>query len=131
MTDEQSTKCHAIIHTATVAAAAVGAGLAQLPFADAIPITAAQITMITSLGVVFDIPLDEAAAKAFRKGLMGALGGKAIAKQIPKLPGKRLVGMIPFFGNAVNAATAVAITEKLGWAAAEKFDREAHQKIKA
>ncbi|MBQ7168741.1 MAG: DUF697 domain-containing protein [Synergistaceae bacterium] len=131
MTDEQSTKCHAIIHTATVAAAAVGAGLAQLPFADTIPITAAQITMITSLGVVFDIPLDEAAAKAFRRGLMGALGGKAIAKQIPQLLGKRLVGMIPFFGNAVNAATAVAITEKLGWAAAEKFDREARQKIKA
>ena len=126
MTDEQSTKCHAIIHTATVAAAAVGAGLAQLPFADTIP-----ITMITSLGVVFDIPLDEAAAKAFRRGLMGALGGKAIAKQIPQLLGKRLVGMIPFFGNAVNAATAVAITEKLGWAAAEKFDREARQKIKA
>ena len=35
-----------------------------------------------------------------------------------------LVGWIPFFGNAVNVSTAVAITEKMGWAIADKFDAE-------
>lgn len=123
MTDSQNAKCHGIIHTATVTAAGVAAGLAQLPCADAIPITAAQITMIISLGAVFDIPLDKAAAKAIRNGLLGAAGGRLISQL--------LVGWIPFFGNGVNAATAVAITEKLGWSAAEKFDKEARQKIRA
>ena len=40
MTDEENSKCHKIIHTAAVAAGGVGAGLAQLPGSDAVPITA-------------------------------------------------------------------------------------------
>ena len=53
MTDEQNSKCHVIIHGATVAASAIAAGLAQIPGSDAIPITGIQITMIISLGGVF------------------------------------------------------------------------------
>ena len=54
---------------ASAAAAAVGGGLAQLPGSDAIPITAAQVTMIISLGSVFGKSITEAlgwtAAKKF------------------------------------------------------------------
>ncbi len=123
MTDSQRSKCHGIIHTASVAAAAAGGGMAQLPGSDAIPITAAQITMIISLGEVFGIPVSKSAAQAIKKGLGGAAVGR-LASQF-------LVGWIPGWGNAVNASTAAAITEKLGWKAAEKFDREARQRITA
>ncbi len=48
-------KCNVIIHGASVACGAVGAGLAQLPCADAVPITTAQVGMIVALGQVFGL----------------------------------------------------------------------------
>ncbi|MBQ7215192.1 MAG: hypothetical protein IJS39_04330 [Synergistaceae bacterium] len=123
MTDSQRAKCHGIIHTASAAAAAAGGGMAQLPGSDAIPITAAQITMIISLGAVFDIPVSKAAAKSILYGFVGAASGRLVSQM--------LVGWIPGLGNAINATTAASITEGLGWKVADKFDREARQKIDA
>ena len=60
---ELKKKCHAIIHTASVAAGGVGTGLAQIPLADNVVITPIQITMIISLAAVFDIRLTEGAAR--------------------------------------------------------------------
>ena len=62
MPDDLKSKCAAVIHTATTAAAA--AGIIPIPMADTIPITAAQITMIIGLGHIFDISLSETAAKS-------------------------------------------------------------------
>ena len=62
MPDDLKSKCAAVIHTATTAAAA--AGVIPIPMADTIPITAAQITMIIGLGHIFDISLSETAAKS-------------------------------------------------------------------
>ena len=123
MTDSQRAKCHGIIHTASAAAAAVGGGMAQLPGSDAVPITAAQITMIISLGAVSDIPVSKAAAKSILYGFVGAASGRLVSQM--------LVGWIPGLGNAINATTAASITEGLGWKVADKFDREARQKIEA
>ena len=123
MTDSQRAKCHGIILTASAAAAAAGGGMAQLPGSDAIPITAAQITMIISLGAVFDIPVSKAAAKSILYGFVGAASGRLVSQM--------LVGWIPGLGNAINATTAASITEGLGWKVADKFDREARQKIDA
>ncbi len=123
MTDSQRAKCHAIIHTATAAAAAVAGGLAQIPGSDTIPITGAQITMIISLGTVFDISVTEATAKALIAGLGAAAGGRLVSQF--------LVGWIPGLGNAINASTAVAITETLGWKAADYFEEEAKKQIEA
>ena len=50
MPKELEKKCHIAIHTATTAAAAAGA--IPIPMSDAIPITAAQIAMIISLGKI-------------------------------------------------------------------------------
>lgn len=69
MPDELKSKCAAVIHTATTAAAA--AGVIPIPMADTIPITAAQVTMIIGLGRVFDISLSETAAKSILGGSFG------------------------------------------------------------
>lgn len=115
MTDDQNQQCHAIIHTAATAAAGVGAGLAQLPMSDSALIVPIQITMIVSLGLVFDVHLTEAAAKGIAMGMVGSYVGRAISQV--------LVGWIPGFGNALNATTAAGLTEALGWAVANRFDR--------
>ena len=47
MPDDLKSKCAAVIHTATTAAAA--AGVIPIPMADTIPITGAQMTMIMGL----------------------------------------------------------------------------------
>lgn len=62
MPKELEKKCHIAIHAATTAAAAAGA--IPLPMADAVPITAAQIGMIVSLGKIFDITITQATAKS-------------------------------------------------------------------
>ncbi|MBQ7221153.1 MAG: hypothetical protein IJS28_09250 [Synergistaceae bacterium] len=116
MTSAESSKCSAIIHTASVACAGIGGGLAQLPGSDAIPITAAQVTMIISLGSVFGKSITETAARALIKSLAGASVGRLVSQFA--------LGWIPGLGNAINATTAAGITETLGWNAAKKFDRE-------
>lgn len=121
MTDSQRTECHAIIHTASAACAAIGGGLAQLPLSDAVPITAAQVTMVIGLGKVFNKSITESGAKAIMAGISGAAVGRFVSQC--------LVGWIPMIGNAINATTAAGITETLGWKVADKFDNETSQKI--
>lgn len=43
---------HAIIHGASIAAGAAGAGLAQIPGSDNLVITPIQLSMITALGLL-------------------------------------------------------------------------------
>lgn len=116
MTGTQRIECHTVIHTATAACAAVGGGMAQLPFSDALPISGTQATMVMSLGKIFGKSITEAGAKAIIAGISGAAVGRLVSQL--------LVGWIPVLGNAINATTAAAITEFLGWKIADKFDRE-------
>lgn len=113
MTNEERSKCHKIIHTAAAAAGAIGGGLAQLPGSDTVPITAIQVGMIISLGVVFGKTITKTAATSIVSGFIASYGGRALSQW--------LVGWIPGWGNAVNASTAVGITEAMGWAVAEGF----------
>ncbi len=118
MTKEQKDKCHAIIHTASAAAGAVGAGLAQIPAGDNALLTPIQLTMTISLGKVFDIHLTESAALALTTTLA--------VHQIGRAASQFLVGWIPGIGNAINATTAAALTESMGWLLAEQFSKEAN-----
>lgn len=114
MTLLQKKKCHSIIHTASIAAAGVGAGLAQIPGGDNAVITPIQLAMTISLGKVFDKSLTESTALA----AIGSVAGATVGRTVSQL----LVGWIPGVGNAINAGTAAAVTESLGWLIAEEFD---------
>lgn len=117
MTFDQHAKCHAIIHSASLSAGAVGAGLAQIPCSDNLVITPIQLAMTVSLGQVFGIDLGESAAKAALASAAAATIGRTAAQV--------LVGWIPGVGNLINAGTAASLTEAIGWMLAEDFAKQA------
>lgn len=118
MTDREMSACNMIIHTASAASAAVGGGLAQLPMSDNALLTPIQLTMTISLGKVFGITLDQSAAIAAIASAVAAGVGRA-ATQV-------MIGWIPGFGNIINAATAAALTETIGWILADEFEKEGY-----
>lgn len=113
MTEKQLAKCNAAIHTASVASGAAGA--IPIPVADAIPITAAQVTMVIALGKIFNQELTESAAK----GLIGAAASTLIGRNIVKL--------IPIAGWIASAAVAAGVTEAIGWTVAVDFAKSARK----
>lgn len=113
MSNEQKTKCHSIIHTASASAAAIGGGLAQVPCSDNVLITPIQLIMTIGLGEVFGIELSESSAKAALASVSAATIGRAVSQV--------LVGWIPGIGNAINAGTAASVTEGIGWVLANEF----------
>jgi uncharacterized protein (DUF697 family) len=113
MNDPQKNKCYVIIHSAATICAGVGAGMAQAPGSDSLIIVPIQVGMIISLGAVFGIELDESAAKASLATATATMVGRGISQA--------LVGWIPGWGNAINASTAFAVTESVGWAIANGF----------
>lgn len=112
--------CHGIIHSAGVSAAAVGAGLAQLPLADNAVITPIQITMIISLGKVFDQKITKTIAQSLLSGFVANFLGRGVAQAA--------IGWIPVAGNVTNAVTAAAITESIGWISVDYFYKERYLK---
>ncbi|MGL6114395.1 MAG: YcjF family protein [Cetobacterium sp.] len=120
MDENKEVKCHGIIHTASAATGGVGAGLAQLPLADAIPIMALQVGMVMSLASVYEVELTEGAAKGLVAGFAGTTAGRNVAGV--------LVGWVPGIGNAIKASTAVALTEMIGWAAVKHFENIINEK---
>ena len=108
-------KVHGIIHGAAASAAGVGAGLAQLPMADHIPISAIQISMISAIALVHGRTVSEAGATSLLGTFTATMGGRAVSQF--------LVGWIPGVGNVINASTAAAITEAIGWAADAYFEK--------
>jgi uncharacterized protein (DUF697 family) len=109
----QRQKIHGIIHTASTAAAGVGAGLAQLPGSDAAALVSIQTVMGTSIAWIHGVELSKSAAIDILSGFAATTAGRFISQL--------LVGWIPGFGNAINASTAAAITEAIGWAADQYF----------
>lgn len=101
MDAEQLNACHIAIHSATATSGVLGA--VPIPFADAIPISAAQITMVIALGKIFHQEITSAAAK----GLIGAAASTLV--------GRNLVKFIPIVGWGVSAVVAAGVTEAIGW----------------
>jgi uncharacterized protein (DUF697 family) len=108
-------KVHGVIHAAAVSAGGVGAGLAQLPMADAIPITAIQVSMISAIALIHGRSISEATATSLLGTFAATIGGRTISQW--------LVGWIPVIGNAINATTAAGLTEAVGWAANAYFEK--------
>ena len=115
MTNEQNTKCHAIIHTASAAAGACG--LSPIPGSDAIPIMAIQVTMIISLGEVFGHHFTRSYIEALAKNKIAEAAGKFLVGNVSRI--------IPGFGSIVNSGIAATVTEAIGWECAEEFDMRA------
>ena len=113
-------KVHAIIHTATVTAGAIGAGLAQLAGADLPILTTLQAAMIIAIGHEHGCEVTKTNAKSILLTLPASYGGRALSQF--------LVGFIPGYGNAFKAGTAMAITETIGWTANAYFARDETKK---
>ena len=111
MNSKQLASCHFIIHSYSAAAAAAGA--TPIPVADAIPISAAQIAMVVSLGNVFKQKIGKTAAKAAINASLSTVVGRSIVKALP------VAGMI------ISAAVAASITEFIGWTQAVNFAKNA------
>lgn len=121
MTEKQIGQCNAAIHTASVAAGASGA--IPIPVADAIPISAAQVTMVFALGKIFDQEITSSAAKG------------AIAAAASTFVGRNLIKLIPIAGWIVSAGVAAGVTEAIGWTnavdMAKNYRKEYERKINA
>ncbi|MEG0075076.1 MAG: hypothetical protein RR691_04225 [Eubacterium sp.] len=90
--------------------------MAQVPGSDNAFILPIQLAMTIALGSVFKIELSQSAAEAAIAGAATSTIGRGVSPF--------LVGWIPGFGNAINAATAVSITEGIGWTLAKQFDNQ-------
>ena len=106
-------KIHAIIHTATLTAGGIGAGLAQLPGADIPVLSALQTAMIIAIGHEHGVELTRTSAKSILLTFPAGYGGRALARY--------LLGMIPGYGNTIKAGTAMVMTETVGWTADAYF----------
>ncbi len=107
-------KIHAIVHGAAASAAAVGAGMAQIPGSDYLALMPIQAAMIASIALVHNRKLTEATAT----GIAGTLGATFVGRTVTQV----LVGWIPGVGNAINATTAAGLTEAVGWFAHKLFE---------
>lgn len=108
-------KIHGVIHTTSAAAAGVGAGLAQVPGADAPVLMGLQTAMIVSIGELHGASITKAAAADLLLTFTATIAGRTVSQL--------LVGWIPAIGNAINATTAAAVTEAIGWAADSYFSK--------
>ena len=103
-----NTDIHTIIHGSATAAAAAGAGLAQIPGSDNLVIMPIQISMIMAIGEFHGQKLSKSAAISTLSAASAGITGRTVAQL--------LIGWIPGWGNAVNATTAFSVTEAIGWA---------------
>lgn len=118
MTDEQRTKCHAIIHTC---AAGAGAGnLIPIPGTGLAADTVAITSMAISLAAVFGGSLTQEAAK----GMAIMAIKNTLLKQPIRVLTKELSKFIPFLGQIVGPAVSITILEAAGWSLAEELDRK-------
>ena len=116
MTEDQESKCHAIIHSHAVAAAAgnavpvPGLGIA----ADMVTMT----SMTMSLCAVFGGSLTQEAAK----GLAIAAIKNSMLKQPIKTLTKELSKLIPGLGQIVAPSISVVMLESAGWVLAKELE---------
>lgn len=103
-----------IIVSASGAAAGVGAGLAQFPGSDWVLIVPIQLSMITAIARAHGHALDKAAAAA----LLGTFTATIVGRTVTQAA----IGWFPGVGNALNAATASAVTSAIGSAAHTYFE---------
>lgn len=106
MIDESKT----IIHVASGAAG--GVGLIPIPFSDALAIAPIQAGMIYKMNDAFEVKMEESVATSLITGLLGVT---AVA-QVGRTLVNGFLKFIPVVGSVAGSATAVIITEGIGFA---------------
>ncbi len=99
-----------IIHVASAAAGAAGA--IPIPFSDAFAIAPIQAGMIYKMNDAFEVKMEESVATSLITGLLGVT---AVA-QVGRTLVNGFLKFIPVAGSVAGSATAVAITEGIGFA---------------
>ncbi len=118
MTEEQKTKCHAIIHSCAVGCAAGNA--VPVPGLGIAADLLAMTTMTMSLAGVFGGNLEKEVAK----GIAIAAIKETALKQPIKTATKELSKIIPFLGQIVAPTIGAAMIEAAGWAIAEQLEND-------
>lgn len=104
-----------IIHSASLTAAGAGAGLAQVPGSDSAAIVPVQIAMITAIAIEHGQKITRSSAISMISTKLATMAGRKLSQF--------LIGWVPIAGNILNATTAAAITESMGWSANNYFSR--------
>lgn len=125
MTDEQRIRCHAIIHSAAIAAG--GGNAVPVPVLGLAADTAALVGMAIGLAAVFGQSIPESAAKAMAVDALK----KSLLKQPVKVIAKELSKIIPVFGSVFAATVSVGLVEAAGWTLAGDFERAAQKRLAA
>lgn len=89
--------------------------MAQIPGSDMPVIMGLQNAMIVAIANEHGTTITKTAAADLLLTFAAGYGGRAVSQFF--------VGWIPSVGNMINASTAVAITEAIGWAADAYFDK--------
>ncbi|MBW7877177.1 MAG: hypothetical protein H3C47_14450 [Candidatus Cloacimonetes bacterium] len=113
--DAKFFKVSGIIGSASFAAGAVGAGMAQAPGSDFIPLCVIQTAMIQSIGWVHGVKISDTHAPSLLANFSAAVAGRS-ASQLA-------CGWFPGYGNAINGSTAASLTAAIGWAAHKFFQK--------
>lgn len=119
MNDEQKKKCHAIIHTHAVAAAAGNA--LPLPGAGVAVDLVTMTTLAMSLCAVFGGTIKEETAKTLAIASMK----NTFLRQPIRVLARELSKFVPGLGQVVAPSISVVMIESAGWVLAN----ELHQKI--
>ncbi|WRD12110.1 hypothetical protein E5K70_03405 [Helicobacter pylori] len=103
-------ECKTIIHVASGAAGSVG--LIPIPFSDALAIAPIQAGMIYKMNDAFGMDLDKSVGASLVAGLLSVT---AVA-QVGRTLVNGFLKFIPVVGSVAGSATAVIITEGIGFA---------------
>ncbi len=103
-------RVNSVIHLASGVAGA--AGLIPIPFSDALAIAPIQAGMIYKMNDAFEVKIKDSVATSLITGLLGVT---AIA-QVGRTLVNGFLKFIPVVGSVAGSATAVIITEGIGFA---------------
>lgn len=106
-------RCRRIIHGAAIAGALAALIMAQLPGSDNLILVPIEVIMVIRLGGVFGVGLKDTISRSLLVGSIATLIGRGISEF--------LIGWVPVAGNIINAVTAAAVIEFLGWAVVRDF----------
>lgn len=112
--DEMKSAARIIVHTASAAAATVGAS--PIPGSDAPLIAAIQSTMIYKLNVEFEVDAESSKMTSVIAGIMGVTALATLGKTIVSNALKFIPAVGSVLGGAISSTTAAALTQAVGHA---------------